>query len=71
MQDVQMANEAIISNFKVELKALLKKYGASIGFGASDDSDWWGIHGEYMHATINGKDIHLCSGMCVSESDIK
>ena len=71
-EDMQMATDAANRNdFKAELKALLKKYNASISFGASDDSDWWGIHGEYLYATINGKDTRLCDGYHVTSSDIK
>lgn len=67
-----MATEELTpANFKKELKELLKKYNASISFGASDDSDWWGIHGEFLYASINGKDTRLCDGCHVTSSDIK
>lgn len=67
-----MPNNALTrKSFKIELKALLKKYNATIGFGASDGSDWYGIHGEYMYASVNGKDFRLCDGMRITDSELK
>lgn len=38
--------------FKVELKALLKKYNASIGFTCDASSDTYGITGEKLVADL-------------------
>lgn len=55
-----MADNTITpKNFKAELKALLKKYRAHISMGASEDSDWFGINGEYMYAYIDDERVKV------------
>ena len=59
------------ANFKKELKALLKKYGACISIGASDCSDWHGINGEYMYAYVGNEQVRLCNENYVDHYNIK
>ena len=57
--------------FKAELKALLKKYNAEIGFSLSDCSDTHGINGEKIVVSIdNGKDIDLVAGWGLGHYDL-
>ena len=42
-----------IKEFKTELKALLNKYNASIGFACSSDSDTYGIYDGHIEIEIN------------------
>ncbi len=60
--------------FKAELKALLLKYNADIGFDCSDSSDTMGIYGERIVARLGeGREeetIHLVHGWCVEGADL-
>lgn len=47
--------------FKVELKALLKKYNASIGFTCDESSDAYGITGEKLVAGLRDDADSGCS----------
>ncbi len=60
-----------IHNFKKELKELLLKYNAGIGFSCSEDSDLYGIQEEKIIADIDGKDHILSYGYSVDANDIK
>lgn len=57
-------------DFKRDLKKLLQEYNASIGFGADDDSDWHGIHGEHLYLQMNGKKTILCKQMNLNQYDL-
>lgn len=58
------------NDFKRDLKKLLRDYKASIGFGADDDSDWYGIHGEHLYLNMNGKKTILCKQMNLNQYDL-
>ena len=69
-----MANDNAdkIKAFQKDLKALLKKHNASIGFGCSDCSDLHGVYDEKIIADIdNGDSFTLADGMWLSPSDIE
>jgi len=57
-------------DFKRDLKKLLNEYNASIGFGADDASDWYGIHGEHLYVNMNGKKTILCKQMNLNKYDL-
>lgn len=57
-------------DFKRDLKKLLRDYKASIGFGADNDSDWHGIHGEHLYLQMNGKKTILCKQMDLNQYDL-
>lgn len=57
-------------DFKRDLKKLLQDYKASIGFGADNDSDWYGIHGEHLYLQMNGKKTILCNQMNLNQYDL-
>lgn len=44
-----------VKEFKIELKALLNKYNASIEFDCSSDSDTYGIYDGHIGIEIDGK----------------
>lgn len=50
-----MDEKLTLKNFKAELKTLLAKYDAEIGFTASDGSDFYGLSGEKLVVTLKGK----------------
>ncbi len=64
------AQEQLLQDFKKELKALLKKYDATIGMDAADGSDWYGITGEYIQISIGNKFYFLTDGASVWEGDL-
>lgn len=56
--------------FKQELKQLLKKYNASIGFSCGGGSDTDGLYDEKIVINIDNKEITLCEGYAVGQSDL-
>jgi hypothetical protein len=60
--------------FKIELAALMTKYGVHIGFGCSPRSDLRGIHDEHLHVSdgenteILSDDAYRCSAWNVGQS---
>ena len=59
-----------IAAFKQELAALLRKHGAAIGIGADECSDWNGITGERIVATIGREKVTLADGSWLVASDL-
>ena len=59
-----------IEQFKIELKALLKKYDASIFFDCSPCSDTYGLYDEKIVIHINHKDTTLAKGWGVNAEDL-
>lgn len=58
--------------FKSELRALLLKYGASIGVGYADCSDTHGMYDEHMTIDFDDRtSITVCDGWGISVSDLK
>lgn len=58
------------AEFLNELKALLEKYDASIGFNCAACSDTYGLYEERVVAQVGrGKEISMASGWgCVAEN---
>ncbi len=56
-----MTQEINITNFKQELKALLKKYGATISWECGTYSDTYGIYDSHLEITFNGSKEKLRS----------
>lgn len=65
-----MKESANVVNFKIELKELLSKYKATIGFDCDACSDTYGLYGEYIAVWIDDESIKLTDGWGVSSSDI-
>lgn len=65
-----MKESTNVINFKIELKELLGKYKATIGFGCDDCSDIYGLYGEYIAVWLDDEAIKLVDGWGVSSSDI-
>ena len=59
-----------IDNFKKELKELLIKYNASIGFNCGENSDTHGLYDEKMVIDIEKKEIEICQGWCFGQEDL-
>jgi len=58
------------AKFLEELKALLKKYNASINFCVSDGSDTYGLHNERLEITVDNKTIHKVQGWGLDSTDL-
>ena len=64
--------------FRGELKALLKKHGASISFSVSDCSDTYGLYDECLVVDFDPNNqprnysppSKLVDGWCVAEEDL-
>lgn len=56
--------------FLKELKDLLVKYNATLGFDCDDFSDLYGIYDEKIIARIDGKEIVLANGYEADASDL-
>lgn len=56
--------------FLKELKDLLIKYNATLGFDCDDFSDLHGIYDEEIIARVNGKKISLGDGFEIDASDL-
>lgn len=66
---------SINKEFKKELKALLEKYNATIGFTCADCSDTYGLYGEAIEITtyVDRKQqvlVHV-DGWTIDKSDLK
>lgn len=61
----------MIENFKKELKGLLKKYDATIGFDCSPFSDTYGLYGDCITIDIKGKTEFKSSGCWISSADLE
>ena len=59
-----------VKDFKKELKDLLKKYNASIGFSCGDCSDTHGLYDEKMIIDIDKKEIAICDGWVFGQEDL-
>lgn len=70
LQEVLARKTETPEDFKRDFKKLLCDYKASIGFGADDDSDWYGIHGEHLYLKMNGKKTILCKQMNLTQYDL-
>jgi len=70
MADKDKKNKDKVIAFVKDLKALLEKHKADIGFNCGDGSDTYGLYEEEMTATVDGVDITLASGWGVSASDL-
>jgi hypothetical protein len=59
--------------FRKELRALLKKYDASIALNSDPGSDWHGITGEQFQVSFKRGDWHSLtdSGLILSEYEMK
>jgi hypothetical protein len=61
-----------IDDFKVKLRALLKKYNAGIGFDVDDCTDYHGIYGQHMYIEIDGTVLETFDGLWhIEDTDIK
>lgn len=58
-----------VKNFKKELKELLKKYNATIGFDCDDCSDLYGIYDEHVYIQANGERERVVDGWWIDETD--
>lgn len=63
-------DENKIGDFKKELKALLDKHNAVIGFNVSACSDTFGLHDERMEVDIDRYPHVICDGWSISSSDL-
>lgn len=54
MKEQETEHEAKRQAFKAELKALMEKYNASIGFNCDEGSDTEGLTGESLYISIDG-----------------
>lgn len=60
------------ADFKRELRALLEKYGASIGVGYADCSDTHGMYDEHMTVDFDDRtSVTVCHGWGIDASDLK
>lgn len=60
------------ADFKRELRALLEKYGASIGAGYGDCSDTHGMYDEHMKVDFDDRtSVRVCDGWDIEASDLK
>jgi len=57
-------------NFKADLKALLEKYNASIGWDCHWSSDLHGVYDQEMNCTVGGETIKLTDGCDLDSTDI-
>jgi biotin synthase-related radical SAM superfamily protein len=57
--------------FLAELKALMEKYNAAIGFNVGEGSDTHGLYEEEIHIDVNNKTIHKTSGWWISGEDLE
>lgn len=66
--------ETEVKVFKRELKNLLKKYNATIGFSVSDCSDTYGLYDEKIICSLrdfnNENEITLVNGWVLDKSDL-
>ena len=62
--------ESNTEDFKRELKQLLKKYHASIGFDCSESSDLYGVHGEYMYIRKGKEKETVANGWNFNHRDL-
>ncbi len=59
-----------VKEFKKELKALLKKYNATIGFSVGDGSDTHGLYDERIEVDLSDKPEILAHGWGVDQYDL-
>lgn len=60
------------AEFLSELKALLKRYDASIGFSCADCSDTYGLYEEKIVACVGtGQDLSIASGWSCFAEDVE
>lgn len=57
-------------NFLLELKELLSKYDATIGFTVSSDSDTYGLYEEAMIIKSGGANVLRVEGWAFDANDI-
>lgn len=60
------------ADFKRELRALLEKYGASIGVGYGDCSDTYGMYDEHMTVDFDDRtSVRVCDCWGIDASDLR
>ena len=59
-----------VKAFLNDLKVLLAKHKADIGFDCGDGSDLYGLYDEHVTAEIDGTKIRLVSGWVVDASGL-
>ena len=59
-----------LEEFKKELKALLGKYNAEIGFDASDSNGFWTLYDEHMYIEVGNETFILEKDWSIREQDL-
>ena len=61
---------ADLEEFKKELRSLLAKHNATIGFDCSECSDTYGINDANISVSLGGMNIRLADGWNVDATDL-